>query len=346
MNIQKIGNSLLGLCIMCLTTLSVSCSEDEAYDFPGDAGKVYVRMQTSHTVNSVANVAEFTVRKTLNGTFGSGTISFPVRCTMPAQGEIRAFFDVDNSLIDVYNTIHQTDYQSMKSNILAFSKKDLVIGNGAMQSDEEIVVSFDEENVEALAVGKYLVPIRMMHVEGGMEVSSNWNVVYLILEVVDDPYGFPAADRSGWTIVDCSSEETNAENAPATNVLDGNNGTIWHTEYDQNQPNPPHTITIDMGEVGNMIGFCYTTRSSGSGCPLGLKVEVSANNADWEEVATYGDDELPTGGSAECKKFFEEQKAARYFRLTITKAGQKYWGSIYESHYACLAEVGAFLLNK
>lgn len=106
MNIQKIGNSLLGLCIMCLTTLSVSCSEDEAYDFPGDAGKVYVRMQTSHTVNSVANVAEFTVRKTLNGTFGSGTISFPVRCTMPVQGEVRAFFDVDNSLIDAYNTAH------------------------------------------------------------------------------------------------------------------------------------------------------------------------------------------------------------------------------------------------
>lgn len=346
MNIQKIGNSLLGLCIMCLTTLSVSCSEDEAYDFPGDAGKVYVRMQTSHTVNSVANVAEFTVRKTLNGTFGSGTISFPVRCTMPVQGEVRAFFDVDNSLIDAYNTAHQADYQAMKSEVLAFNKKDLVIGNGAMQSAEEIVVSFDEEKAEALSVGEYLVPIRMMHVEGGMEVSSNWNVVYLILEVVDDPYGFPAADRSGWTIVDCSSEETNAENALATNVLDGNNGTIWHTEYDQNQPNPPHTITIDMGEVGNMIGFCYTTRSSGSGCPLGLKVEVSANNADWEEVATYGDDELPTGGSAECKKFFEEQKAARYFRLTITKAGQKYWGSIYESHYACLAEVGAFLLNK
>lgn len=346
MNIQKIGNSLLGLCIMCLTTLSVSCSEDEAYDFPGDAGKVYVRMQTSHTVNSVANVAEFTVRKTLNGTFGSGTISFPVRCTMPVQGEVRAFFDVDNSLIDAYNTAHQADYQAMKSEVLAFNKKDLVIGNGAMQSAEEIVVSFDEEKAEALAVGEYLVPIRMMHVEGGMEVSSNWNVVYLILEVVDDPYGFPAADKNGWTIVDCSSEETNAENASAANVLDGDNGTIWHTEYDKNQPNPPHTITIDMGEVGNMIGFCYTTRSSGSGCPLGLKVEVSANNADWEEVATYGDDELPTGGSAECKKFFEEQKAARYFRLTITKAGQKYWGSIYESHYACLAEVGAFLLNK
>lgn len=346
MNIQKIGNSLLGLCIMCLTTLSVSCSEDEAYDFPGDAGKVYVRMQTSHTVNSVANVAEFTVRKTLNGTFGSGTISFPVRCTMPVQGEVRAFFDVDNSLIDAYNTAHQADYQAMKSEVLAFNKKDLVIGNGAMQSAEEIVVSFDEEKAEALAVGEYLVPIKMMHVEGGMEVSSNWNVVYLILEVVDDPYGFPAADKNGWTIVDCSSEETNAENASAANVLDGDNGTIWHTEYDKNQPNPPHTITIDMGEVGNMIGFCYTTRSSGSGCPLGLKVEVSANNADWEEVATYGDDELPTGGSAECKKFFEEQKAARYFRLTITKAGQKYWGSIYESHYACLAEVGAFLLNK
>lgn len=346
MNVQKIGNSLLGLFIMCFTTLFVSCSKDEAYDFPGDSGKVYVRMQTSYTVNSVANVAEFTVRKTLNGTFGNGTISFPVRSTMPVDGEIRAFFDVDNSLIETYNAIHQTDYQKMNSDILVFNKKDLVIGSGSMQSGEEIVVSFDEEKTEALEIGKYLVPIKLVNVEGGMEISSNWNVIYLILEVVDDPYGFPAADKTKWTVIDCSSEETEAENAPASNVLDGDISTIWHTEYDKNQPDPPHTITIDMGEVGNMVGFCYTTRSSGSGCPLGLKVEVSANNADWEEVATYGDDELPTGGSAECKKFFEEQKAARYFRLTITKAGQKYWGSIYESHYACLAEVGAFLLNK
>lgn len=347
MDIQNIRNSFLGLLMMCVPTLLVSCSEDEAYDFPGDGGKVFVRMQTSHTVNSTANTAEFTVRKTLNGAFGSGTISFPVRCTMPAQGEVRAFFDVDNSLIETYNATHQTDYQEMKSDILAFNKKDLVIGNGAMQSAEEIVVSFDEEKIEALAVGEYLVPIKMMHVEGGMEVSSNWNVVYLILEVVDDPYGFPAADRNGWTIVDCSSEETNAENAPAVNVLDGDNGTIWHTEYDQNQPNPPHTITIDMGKVGNMVGFCYTTRSSGSGCPLGLKVEVSTNNTDWNEVATYDQDDLPTGNSVECKKFFEEEREARYFRLTITKAGQKYWGDhIWETHYACLAEVGAFLLNK
>lgn len=347
MNIQKIQNSLWGMCIMYIVTLFVSCSKDETYDFSGDSGKVYVRMQTSHTVNSVANVAEFTVRKTLNGTFGNGSISFPVRSTMPVQGEVRAFFEIDNSLIGAYNTSHQTDYQEIKSDVLAFSKKDLVIDNGAMQSAEEIVVSFNEEKVEALSVGEYLVPIRMVHVEGGMGVSSNWNVIYLILDVIDDPYGFPAADKTEWTVIDCSSEEIEAENAPASNVLDGDNSTIWHTEYDKNQPNPPHYITIDMGKVGNMIGFCYTTRSSGAGCPLGLKVEVSSDNADWEEVATYGDDELPTGNSVECKKFFEEEKTVRYFRLTITKAGQKYWGSyIYESYYACLAEVGAFLLNK
>lgn len=346
MNIQKIGNGLLGLFIMCFTTLFVSCSEDEIYDFPGDAGKVYVRMQTSHTVNSVANVAEFTVRKTLNGTLGSGTISFPVRCTMPVQGEIRAFFDVDNSLIDVYNITHQTDYQAMKSDVLTFSKKDLLIGNGSMQSAEEIVVSFDEEKVEALAVGEYLVPIKMMHVEGGMEVSSNWNVVYLIIDVVDDPYGFPPADKNEWSIVDVSSEETDEENTPASNVLDGNFSTFWATGWSQSQIQPPHHITFDMGKMGNMIGFCYTTRNTGSGCPLELKVEVSINNTDWEEVATYDQEDLPIGNGVECKKFFEEKREARYFRLTITKAGQKYWGSIYESHYACLAEVGAFLLNK
>lgn len=346
MDIQKIRSGLLSLFIMCLTALFVSCSNDEAYDFPGDAGKVYVRMQTSHTVNGVSNVAEFTVRKTLNGAFGNGTISFPVYTTMPVQGEIRAFFDVDNSLIETYNAIHQTDYQKMNSDILVFNKKDLVIGSGSMQSGEKIVVSFDEEKTETLEVGKYLVPIKLVNVEGGMEISSNWNVIYLILEVVDDPYGFPAADKNSWRIVDVSSEEIESENTPASNVLDGDLATFWSTGWSQSQVQPPHYITIDMGEIGHMVGFSYTTRSTGTGCPLELKVETSINNTDWEEAATYTKDDLLTGNSIECKKFFEEQREARYFRLTITKAGQVYWESIYESHYVCIAEIGAFLLNK
>lgn len=345
MNIQKIVNSLWGLFIICITTLFVSCSE-EVYDFPGDSGKIYMRVQTADNVNKITNVAELTLRKTLYGTFGYETISFPLRTTMPVQGEVRAFFDVDNSLIDAYNISHQTNYQKMNSDVLTFSRKDLVIGNGGMQSNEEIVVSFDEEKAETLDVGEYLVPIRLISVEGSMEISSNWNVIYLLVKVLDDPYGFPAADKTGWTVVDCSSEETVAENAPASNVLDGNNATFWHSEYYMNSPEPPHHITIDMGEEGTMIGFCYTTRNSGSGCPLGLKVEISTNNTDWEEVATYNDEELPTGNNVECKKFFDEEKVARYFRLTITKAGQKNNGNISESHFVCLAELGAFLVNK
>ena len=345
-NIFQHRFAFIGLFVaLCAISFS-SCSDDESYDFPGNSGKVYVRMQSSNMVNSIANVLDMKVCKTKFGTFGGGSVSFPVRSTVPVKGETSVTLGIDNSLIDAYNAKNGTECKALDASIFTLSEQNLVIGNGQMRSEKELEIAIAPAKINSLELGDYLVPVRLMGVTGAMEVSAEWSVVYLHVSVVDDPYGIPMADRANWEVVDFSSQEVNGENAPASNVLDGDNSSIWHTEWSNSQPNPPHHITIDMGTVRHMAGFQYVTRSSGAGCPMELVVEISTDNAVWNEVGRYGQDELVFGGNAECKKFFDELKDARYFRLVINKAGQQYWGNnIYTSYYTCLAEINAYIIE-
>ena len=46
-----------------------------------------------------------------------------------------------------------------------------------------------------------------------------------------------------------TSQETAAGNCAAANVLDGNAGTIWHTQWSTAGPTPlPHTLTVDTAD--------------------------------------------------------------------------------------------------
>lgn len=339
-NMLKYRLALIGLLVTLLTISFSSCSDEESYDFLGDSGKVYVRLQSSNMVNSVHNVVDTKISKTKLGIFGDAVAAFPVRSTMPVDGSLQVTCDIDNSLIEGYNAKHKTDYLKMDASMIIISGQNLTIENGQMESKDVFEVKVNSEKIESLKLGEYLIPIRLMSVTGSMEVSENWNTVYMHVSIVDDPSTVPFADRTDWTIADCSSEEVSEQdNTPASDVLDGDWGTIWHTEWAYNQPSPPHHITIDMGKVVTMAGFQYVTRQSGTGAPQGLTVEVSVDNITWLEAATYTAEELPTGGWKEFKTFFEDFKEARYFRLTITETK----GSV---HYTSLAEVNAFVANK
>ncbi len=313
-----------------------SCGDDEKYDFPGDSGKVYVRLQSSHMVNSVANVVDATIAKTILGTSGEAVVAFPIRSTMPVNGALSAVCEIDNSLVDTYNATHGTDYAPMNADMLLFESQSATIESGQMESADQIVVRVDPAKMAELELDDYLVPIKLSSVSGGMSVSANWNVVYLHVSVVNDATGVPCADRTGWTIAGYSSEDTYQGNL-AENVLDGSLSTIWHTEWAYAQPAPPHYISIDMGEVKNLAGFQYVTRNSGTGEPTEIIFAISQDGNVWEDINTYSD--LPVGAGVEFRTLFDGIHEARYFRLTITKIDNN-------DHYTSLAEVNAFIMNN
>ena len=121
--------------------------------------------------------------------------------------------------------------------------------------------------------------------------------------------------RSGW-IATASSQEANY---PARYVLDGNNGTMWHSRVTRPLP---HTITIDMRAVKGISGLTYRPRqdTSSNGNIGRYSITVSPDNITWSTPVTSGtwsDDKT-------VKEAVFVPVNARYVRLTAhTEAGNR-----------------------
>lgn len=325
------------LLISVIAIFFVSCS-DESYDFSGDSGKVYIRLQSSNIVNSVPNVVNGSISKNILGVFGDPNIKFPVSSTMPAGKNIEVGVGVNNSLVAAYNSEHKTSYKILDANAFVFNNSKVTIKSGQMLSEDLIDIGLNTDVLQNLQLGEYLVPISLQSVSGGMSVSQSWKTVYWIISVSTGIDDIPVADRTGWTIKDCSSEEDPANegagNGPAVTVLDGNKGSYWQAGWSAGDVPPPHHITIDMGKVCELCGIQYVSRNHSMDWPKTMIVEVSVSGESWELAASYVD--LPKGANVEFRSLFDNFIEARYFRLTIT---EMYGGR----PFTALAEVNAFI---
>ncbi|MDQ1732660.1 MAG: galactose oxidase [Pseudonocardiales bacterium] len=128
-----------------------------------------------------------------------------------------------------------------------------------------------------------------------------------------------ALSRTGWTAT-ASDQETTSESAPASNVLDGNSATYWHSKWSSPATPLPHWITIDMHAVNTVSGLTYLPRVSTS--PNGrigqFTVTLSSDGSTWGSAVATGtwadDSTLKTASFT--------QQSARYVKLTaLTEAG-------------------------
>ncbi len=91
---------------------------------------------------------------------------------------------------------------------------------------------------------------------------------------------------SGLSIHSVDSQEMSDELAPASNVIDGNINTFWHTEYNQSSippdPPPPHRLTLDLGSARFIGGFVYTPRQNYfNGRIANYQVHHSLDGVNW-----------------------------------------------------------------
>lgn len=134
-------------------------------------------------------------------------------------------------------------------------------------------------------------------------------------------------DRSGWTIPAVSSEEK--DSAPATNILDGDVKTFWHSRWTTNPQNFPHWLVIDLGSKKRIekIGVqhrqdkimarridIYGTNKSGT----------STKDEDWSICATL---EMEQKSGADVYKAeqvfsFPAPVEYRYIKLKLLTAGE------------------------
>jgi len=96
--------------------------------------------------------------------------------------------------------------------------------------------------------------------------------------------------QTGWSILFVDSQETRCYNGAATNAIDGNPATIWHTQFCSSSPPLPHEIEINLGASHNLTGFQYLPRQDGSACGwIGqYQFYVSSDGVNWGSPVASG----------------------------------------------------------
>ncbi|WP_346188812.1 cadherin domain-containing protein [Rubritalea halochordaticola] len=123
-------------------------------------------------------------------------------------------------------------------------------------------------------------PYRYVKLVATREVNNNAWTSIAEFNVLDSS-GAPI-DRSNW-IASTDSQELSAENGAIGNAIDGNPGTIWHTEWAGSvDPPPPHEIVIDMISSHYVRGFRQLPRSNGvNGRIADYQFYASTNGSNW-----------------------------------------------------------------
>ena len=97
--------------------------------------------------------------------------------------------------------------------------------------------------------------------------------------------------QSQMSIVSVDSEELEGENGAAINAIDGQANTIWHTQWMNSSPNPPHQIIIDLGGQHSVHGFRYLPRQDGdvNGTIARYSFYVSQDGMNWGTSVAEGE---------------------------------------------------------
>ncbi|MEO7268384.1 MAG: endo-alpha-N-acetylgalactosaminidase family protein [Knoellia sp.] len=109
------------------------------------------------------------------------------------------------------------------------------------------------------------------------------------------------------------SQETEGENGAATNVLDGDPTTIWHTEWSAQEAAYPHFVAVDLGDTHELTSITVQGRPSGTnGRIKDYEVFVSSDGQSWGAAVAKG---AFTTATTPQKVTFASPQAARYVKV-------------------------------
>jgi len=96
--------------------------------------------------------------------------------------------------------------------------------------------------------------------------------------------------ETSWSILYVDSQETTCYNGAATNAIDNNPATMWHTQFCTSSPAQPHEIEINLGASHTLTGFQYLPRQDGSACGwIGqYQFYVSTDGVNWGNPVASG----------------------------------------------------------
>ena len=130
-------------------------------------------------------------------------------------------------------------------------------------------------------------------------------------EHIDLPELPERAKASSAKVIACSSREP-GEGEPE-HLLDGDLGTVWHTQYGTTMGNFPHSVTVQLEKVMAIKGLmCYGRQDGENGRVKDFRVETSLDGKDWT-LQVEGSFKNTAEGQ---EVSFVAPIVARYYRFT------------------------------
>ena len=250
-----------------------------------------------------------------------------------ADQDITVSFSVDNSRIDSLNTANNTRYAALPDGSYVLSATTAVIPKGTVNT-QPLSVAFKTTGSGAMdALKSYLLPISITGSK--TPVNESLRTTFFVVKAQPDLKDYPYYNRSNWQVIDFSSQEANGEgpnNGRAVFVLDGDNTTYWHTQWQGASPGPPHYLTIDMGATKALHGLSFLPRQSdNAGKPNEVVVQVSTDGTMWTDAGGFS---LQNNKEEQPQFLPNGFKQARFFKVIINSG--------YNASYTHLAELNAF----
>jgi hypothetical protein len=130
-------------------------------------------------------------------------------------------------------------------------------------------------------------------------------------------------------VVSVDSEETAGEDGKGANAVDGNPDTIWHTQWQDANPEHPHEIVIELTPPATIKGFTYLPRQGESdhGDIKGYEFFTSTDGQNFGQPAAQGE----FNGDKTLKTVSFTPTACRFIKLkALSEINGEAWTAVAE----------------
>ncbi|RXK57733.1 DNRLRE domain-containing protein [Lacibacter luteus] len=258
------------------------------------------------TARATDNAGLITTSAVVNITVANPNVAPTVSVTAPANN---AVFTAP-ATVNITATASDTDGTVTKVEFF----------QGAVKLGEDLTSPYSY-SWSGVAAGSYAITARATDNNGAVTTSSVINITV--------NFCTPAIISSSLvSIAYVNSQETSAENGSATNVLDDNTSTIWHTKYSGTTDPYPHEVQLDLGATYAVTSFRYLPRqNSTNGRVANYEIYVSNSTSSWGTAVATG----TFANDATEKIVTFNEKSGRYVRFrALSEVNGNAWASAAE----------------
>lgn len=297
-----IKSFMIGLAAVAL--LSGCAQKEEATNDPYATNFVYLKAPLASTYR-----ATFSTGGNWKNKPDSIAYFTQPRCTKPAPQDIKVTVEIDESLVEAYNTANGTDYAFLSN--IEIMQKELTIKKGEYVSVDTVKTRLtDYDTFLEAGTMNYIVPVRMTNTTAGK--LSETNTFYIFYEAsalfaeVTNKYTGVKMNRSNWKIY-----KDNIGGKDITSTL--TDGSTYSDVFGSEYRGHEIVLYVDLGDVySNIVNIGvepYGNYSSYNA--LNTKVEISVDNVTYKDLGTYY-----TYDKAPAVLDLYDPQEARYIRLT------------------------------